>query len=70
MLGIWHGGEWLKRDLAQPFHGQVECRSPIASWFITFINEKSIPFIFMFKGTDVFIDLMADMFIVFMFLLY
>jgi len=18
MLGIWHGGDWLKRDLAQP----------------------------------------------------
>jgi len=29
MLGIWHGGEWLKRDLAQPFYGQVERGSPI-----------------------------------------
>ena len=29
MLGIWHGDEWLKRDLAQPFYGRVECGSPI-----------------------------------------
>jgi len=29
MLGIWHRGEWLKRDLAQPFYGQVEFESPI-----------------------------------------
>ena len=31
MLVIWHGGEWLKRDLAQPFYGWVECGSPIPS---------------------------------------
>jgi len=29
MLEIWHGGEWLKRDLDQPFYGQVECENPI-----------------------------------------
>jgi len=29
MLGIWHRGEWLKRDLAQPFYGRVERGSPI-----------------------------------------
>ena len=29
MLEIWHGVEWLKRDLAQPFYGRVECGSPI-----------------------------------------
>jgi len=69
MLGIWHGGEWMKRDLAQPFYGRGKCGSTIFNWFIAFINEKSIPFIFMCKGTDVFMDLMADMFIVFLFLL-
>jgi len=69
MLRIWHGGEWLKRDLAQPFYGQVERGNPISDWFIAFINEKSIPLIFTWKGTDVFMDLMADMFIVFLFLL-
>jgi len=30
MLGIWHRGEWMKRDLAQPFHGRVEHGSPIS----------------------------------------
>ena len=69
MLGIWNGGEWLKRDLAQPLYSWVERGSPIYGWFIAFINEKSIPLIFMCKGTDVFMDLMADMFIVFLFLL-
>ena len=29
MLGIWHGGEWLKISLAQPFYGRVEHGSPI-----------------------------------------
>ena len=29
MLEIWHGGEWLKRDLDQPFYSRVECGSPI-----------------------------------------
>ena len=24
MLGIWHKGDWLKRDLAQPVYVQVE----------------------------------------------
>ena len=69
MFGIWHECDWLKRDLAPPIYGQVECGSPISSWFITFINEKYIHLIFMCKGNDVFMDLMADMFIVFMFLL-
>jgi len=31
MLEIRHGGEWLKRDLAQPFYSWVECGSPIPS---------------------------------------
>lgn len=30
MLGIWHEGEWLKRDLAQPFYGRVEHGNPIS----------------------------------------
>ena len=59
----------MKRDLAQPLYDWVERGSPISSWFIAFINEKSIPLIFMCKGADVFMDFMANMFIVFMFLL-
>ena len=31
MLGIWHEGEWMKRDLAQRFYALVECGSPIPS---------------------------------------
>jgi len=29
MPRIWHKGEWLKRDLAHPFYGQVERGSHI-----------------------------------------
>ena len=29
MLGTWHRGEWLKRDMDQPFYGQVERGSTI-----------------------------------------
>jgi len=29
MLEIWNGGEWLKRELVQPFYGWVERGSPI-----------------------------------------
>jgi len=39
MLGIWHGGEWLKRYLAQPFYGWVECSSPISSLDFTSLME-------------------------------
>ena len=56
MLGIWHRGDWMKRHLAQPIYGWVECGSPISSWFITFINEKFIPFIFICKCIDVYVD--------------
>ena len=55
MLGIWHGAEWLKRDLAQPFYGRVERGSPISGWFIAFINEKFIPLISMCKCIDVYV---------------
>ena len=34
MLGIWHGGEWLKRELAYPFYGWVERGSPIPGWIL------------------------------------
>jgi len=62
MLGIWHWGDWMKRDLDQPIYGQVKCGSPISGRFIAFINEKFIPLIFMCKCTDVYVDTMDDMF--------
>ena len=40
MIGIWNGGDWLKRDLGQPIYGRVERGSPISGWLISFINEK------------------------------
>ena len=46
----------MKRDLAQPIYGRVERGSPIFDWFIAFINEKFILFIFMGKCTDVYMD--------------
>jgi len=30
MLGIWHMGEWMKRDLDQPLYGWADCGSPIS----------------------------------------
>jgi len=69
MLGIWHGGDWLKRDLDQPIYVWVERCSPISGWFITFINEKFIPSIFMGKFIGVYVDLMVDMFMIFLSLL-
>ena len=29
MLGIWHGGEWMKRDSTKPLYGWMEHGSPI-----------------------------------------
>ena len=57
MLGIWYGGEWLKRDLVQPFYGWVEHSSPISSWLIALFNGKFIPLISMCKCTEVYMDL-------------
>jgi len=70
MLGIWHRADWLKRDLAQPIYGWVERGSPMSSWFIAFISEKKNPFPW-FSCANVLMYiwiLMADMFIVFLFL--
>ncbi len=62
-------GEWMERELAQPFYGRVECGSPISSWLIAFINKKLIPLIFMCKCTNVYMDFIVDMFMIFIFLL-
>jgi len=59
----------VKRNLAQPIYGRVEHVSPIFGWFIAFINENFFPLIFMCKCTNVYLDFMADMFMIFLFLL-
>ena len=58
----------MKRELAQPIYGWVERGSPITIWFIALINEKFIPLISCVNVLYIWI-LMADMFMVFMFLL-
>ena len=35
-------GEWLKRDLAQPFYGKVEHGSPIPSWILNSLIRGSL----------------------------
>ena len=47
MLGIWHVGEWLKRDLSQPFYSWVECGSPILGWILHHQYEVISPHIYM-----------------------
>jgi len=69
MLEIWHGVEWLKRDFRHQFYGRVEHGSPISSWFLSFINDKFIPFIFMCKCTDVYVDFMGNMLMILLSLL-
>lgn len=56
MHGIMHRGDWMKRDLAKPICGQLECGSPIIGWFIALINEKFIPLIFVCKFIGVYMD--------------
>ena len=34
MLGIWHEGDWLERDLAHPIYGRLERGSPIPGWIL------------------------------------
>ena len=55
ILGIWHEGDWLKRDLDKPIYGQGERDSPITSWFIALMNEKFIPSIFICKCVCVYL---------------
>ena len=66
MLGIWHRGDWLKRDLDSPIYGRVERGNTIFGLFIAFINEKSIPLI---SHVYVYVDFMVDMFMIFLSLL-
>jgi len=56
MIGIWHEGDWMKRDLAHPIYGHVERGSPIFGSFIAFINEKIHSHDFHVKCIDVYMD--------------
>ena len=41
MLGIWHRGDWLKRYLAKPIYGQVQCSNPILSFILHSLTRGS-----------------------------
>jgi len=55
MLGIWHGGEWLKRDLAHPFYIRVERGSPIMGWIFHSLIRGSL--------LDIYINVLVYMWI-------
>jgi len=68
MLGIWHAGEWMKKELAQPFYGRVEHGSPIRIGF-AFINKKFFTWYLMCKYIGLYVDSMDDVSFIFMLLL-
>ena len=69
MLGIWHGVEWLKIDLAQPFYGQVECGSPILGLDFTSLMRGYFSFYFYEYYTNLHVYHMVVISLVFMLLL-
>ena len=68
MLGIWHRGEWLKIYLAQPIYGRVESGSPIPGWFLHSLMRSSFPWNLMSKCTDLYVDPMVDLSLIFLLL--
>jgi len=69
MLKIWHGGEWLKRDLAQPFYGCVECGSPIPSLDFASLIWGYFSLYFYEYYTSLYVDYMPMISFVFLLLL-
>ena len=77
MLGIWHEGEWLKRDLAQPFYGWLERGSPILGldfaslmkgYFFLYLYENydGLYEVYMVVISLVFLSLLRSLFTYFM----
>ena len=70
MLGIWHKGEWMKRDLAQSFYGWVERGSPILGLDFASLM-KSYFSLYLYEHYDgLYVVYMAMISLVFMSLLY
>ena len=59
MIRIWHGGDWLKRDLAQPIYGRVVHGSLIPGWLLYSLIIASSPWYFMYKCTGLYVDCMV-----------
>ena len=70
MLGIWHGGEWIKRDLAQSFYGCVEYGSPIPSLDFASLMKGYFSLYFYEYYIDLYVDHMVVIPLAFMLLLY
>ena len=69
MLGIWHGVDWMKRDLAQPIYGGVERGSPILGWFLHSLVRSSFPWHLMCKCIGLYLDPMDEVSMIFLLLL-
>ena len=69
MLGTWHGGESLKRDLAQPFYGQVERGSPILGLDFASLMKVYFSLYFYDYYTSLYVDHLDVFSLVFMMLL-
>jgi len=69
MLGIWQGGEWLKRELAQPFYGRVERGSPISSLDFASLMKGYFNLYFYEYQTSLYVDHMVVISLMFLLLL-
>ena len=69
MLGIWQRGEWLKKDLAQPFYVRVERGSPILGLDFESSIWGYFSLYFYEYYTALYVDYMAMISLVFMLLL-
>jgi len=66
MLGIWIGGDSLKKDLAQPIYGLVECGHPITGWILHSLMRTISPWYFMRKYIGSYETFMVDVFLIFL----
>jgi len=69
MLGILHSYQWLKRDFAQPFYGQVELGNPIPGFDFASVM-KGYLYLYLYEHYDgLYVVYMAMISLVFLSLL-
>ena len=69
MLGIWHGVEWMRKDLAHPFYSRVERGSPILGLEFSSLM-KDYFFLYLYEYCDgLYVVYMATISLVFLSLL-
>ena len=69
MLGIWHGGEWMKRDFSYPFYSQVKCGCPIPGLDVSSLIRGYLSLYFYEYYTSLYVDYMVVISLVFLLLL-